>query len=182
MCFNSCLSSLEEFGPTYGITGSLETTGHQAADGGAVVCTADTPTNIQKQAWDQMLQKHDGVDSATDDDQEEQRMRPSSSVTSLPPPPSFLLEGDEYVDDDDAASYQDILDGYHSEDNIDDSDLPDEPETCTISQRQISSVVFSKTRNYGAFKGCTISYFVYCWYQRVCIHSSFILILCCCVF
>ena len=102
------------------------------------MCTADTPTSIQKQAWDQMLQKHDGVDSATDDDQEEQRVRPSSSVTSLPPPPSFLLEGDGDVDDedddnDDAASYQDILDGYHSEDNIDDSDLPDERETGTIS-------------------------------------------------
>ena len=91
------------------------------------MCTADTPTTIQRQAWEQMLQKHDGSDPASDDKQEGLRMRPSSSVTSLPPPPSFLLDGDadaEDDDDDDAASYQDILDGYHSEDNIDDDNEP----------------------------------------------------------
>ena len=106
--------------------------GHQGTDGGAVVCTADTPTSLQKQAWEQMLQKHDGVD---EDDQEELRMRPSSSVTSLPPPPSFLLDDadcDDDDDNDDAASYQDILDGYHSEDNIDD-DLPDDRDLATTS-------------------------------------------------
>ena len=84
------------------------------------MCGADTPTTIQRRAWEQMLQTTDGSD---DGEQEGPRMRPSSSVTSLPPPPSFLLDGDADADDDDdddAASYQDILDGYHSEDNIDD--------------------------------------------------------------
>ena len=101
-----------------GTTGKSPHLSTRSATSREDVCCATTPRSIQKQAWDQMLQKQDN--QSDENNQQHDQLRNTSSITSLPPPPSFLLEGDNDDSSDDAASYQDIIDGYHSEDNLDD--------------------------------------------------------------
>ena len=86
----------------------------------AVSCISNNPNSVQKQAWDSMLQ----TAATMVENEEEQGPRVSETTpmmeNDLPPPPDFLLENDQNeAAQDDAGSYQDILDGYHSEDNVD---------------------------------------------------------------
>jgi hypothetical protein len=106
----------------------------------------------RKVAWDQMLIRQ-ALEDNEDNDQglgEEQGMLadphqqhphpshpphpqpplPPPPQEDLPPPPAFLLQNDEepgpLLNRDDNGSYHAVLDGYHSEDNVDDIDV-DEP-------------------------------------------------------
>lgn len=100
----------------------------------AVSSISNNPNSVQKQAWDSMLH----TKAVTDDGEEangsgrqatnanDPGRQPTEATPmmdpDLPPPPAFLLEENNETDpagEDDAASYQDILDGYHSEDNVD---------------------------------------------------------------
>ncbi|ELU13463.1 hypothetical protein CAPTEDRAFT_228638 [Capitella teleta] len=71
----------------------------------------------QRMAWDQML--HHALTSDDELEEEEDEPMDTSPVMELPPPPDFLLEQNRGLEDD---SYQDILDGYHSGDNVEDED------------------------------------------------------------
>ena len=79
----------------------------------------------QKMAWDEMLMQRHTMDAA-EALAEEQRLKrlfnEMSPDSELPPPPPFMLDNGEGDVDTDASSYQDILDGYHSGDNIDESE------------------------------------------------------------
>ena len=57
-----------------------------------------------------------------------QQPLPPPPQEELPPPPAFLLQNDEepQLNQGDNGSYHAVLDGYHSEDNVDDIDV-DEP-------------------------------------------------------
>lgn len=79
----------------------------------------------QKMAWDEMLlQRHtlDAAEALAEEQRLKRLLNQMSPDNELPPPPPFLLENGEVDVDTDASSYQDILDGYHSGDNIDESE------------------------------------------------------------
>ena len=73
---------------------------------------------IQKRAWDHML-LHQAIHS--DDEEEVEEGGPGdpalSPISDLPPPPDFLLRNEAAPDN---TSYHDVIDGYHSEDPVDD--------------------------------------------------------------
>ena len=82
-----------------------------------------TPNTIQKRAWERML-----MTQQLESDEAESESRDKSDeltpIMDLPPPPQFLLDNndDTHQIQPDSVSYHDILDGYHSEENIDDGE------------------------------------------------------------
>lgn len=110
---------------------------NRSVDSNLVNLAGKTPT-LQKQAWEQMKMRQDQQLSDEEDEEDEflDDESPESGVVSggppeLPHPPAYLLNsngGDEghYVNapfsdrNMDSESYQDIIEGYHSGDNMDD--------------------------------------------------------------
>ncbi len=85
----------------------------------------NNPDSVQNQAWESMLhhQAMEIEDPEAEKQKEAGEMEPM--IDNLPPPPAFLLDQvnrNSTAPDSDALSYHDILDGYHSEENIDDDD------------------------------------------------------------
>lgn len=93
----------------------------------------------RKVAWDQMLIRQAMEDEQDTDMMHEDEMLQGNEMVQrhpaqnqhqqeeLPPPPAFLLQNDdEHLNRGDDGSYHAVLDGYHSEDNVDDIDV-DEP-------------------------------------------------------
>lgn len=99
---------------------------NRSVDSNLVNLAAKTPT-IQKQAWEMMKQRQDEVIS----DEEDEEFLQGEEADNLPLPPPFLLDNIEggmisqRPRDDDCESYQDIIEGYHSGDNVDDIEEAD---------------------------------------------------------
>ena len=99
---------------------------------GAIDCMSNLNT-LQRQAWEEMI--HDSATVAPDSAAGEAPAMPdqvmyrprvqqndySGDPAALPPPPPFLLSGNLPHD---GAVYSEVLDGYHSEENIDDDIEP----------------------------------------------------------
>ncbi len=96
-----------------------------------MINTVANPNSIQNREWEHMLRQKDMT--AEDEEEEERRLMElqeqhlqnqqnvfvDSPDNELPPPPPFLLDNDTGLNFN-LSSYNDILDGYHSGDNIDD--------------------------------------------------------------
>ena len=97
---------------------------------GAIDCMSNLNT-LQRQAWEEMI--HDSANTAPDSAAGEANAMQDHIVYSspqqdfspdpaaLPPPPPFLLNGRLPHN---GHAYNEVLDGYHSEDNIDDDIEP----------------------------------------------------------
>ena len=98
---------------------------NRSVDSNLVNLAGKTPTTIQKQAWEQMKQKQDEIIS---DEEDEHFLEDEAQADNLPLPPDYMLVSGQIpgaMHQDDAASYQDIIEGYHSGDNMDEGEEND---------------------------------------------------------
>jgi hypothetical protein len=103
----------------------LETRKQNVYTGSPKKCPVElTPNTIQQRAWERMLMTKDMDTEVPAEAQGSEKNEELTPMMDLPPPPQFLLEsneGTEHVPTDN-VSYHDVLDGYHSEENIDEGD------------------------------------------------------------
>ena len=108
------------------ITNGVGNRGSDVIPPTALSCVSNNPNSAQKRAWDRVLMKQADEDvggvKRLEANPAPVPLLTDDSPCELPPPPPFLLEGGG-GEDYDTASYQDILDGYHSGDNVDDVPL-----------------------------------------------------------